>query len=48
MDRFRVESTAFKRIPWRTDILCVRDGINELQDIPELSISPFICLGRDT
>lgn len=39
-EQFRVESNAFKTIPWQTDILFTSQGLDQLNDIPELRVSP--------
>ena len=38
-DHFRVDSSAFKDIPWRTNILHVAGGLDELETIPILTVS---------
>jgi hypothetical protein len=37
-DHFRVESEAFKTIPWRTGVLFTPRGLDQLNDIPELCV----------
>lgn len=44
MDSFRSDSSAFKSNPWRTDILCISNGLSGLYTIPELSVSALISL----
>ena len=38
-EQFRIESISFKSLPWRTHVLCNWDGLGQLNDIPELSVS---------
>lgn len=42
MDNFRCNSTAFKSNAWRTDIVCVSNGLAELDGFPELDVSALI------
>ena len=37
--QFWVESHAFREIPWRTDVLYTLGGLDQLNNIPEISIS---------
>ena len=38
-DQFHVESKAFKTITWQTDVLSTSQGLDQLNDIPELRVS---------
>jgi hypothetical protein len=44
MDHFRYDSDAFKSLPWRTNILYTPLGVEKVEHIPALSVSPPICL----
>lgn len=36
---FRTTSVHFKALPWRTNVLCTPGGLDQLQVVPELSVS---------
>lgn len=42
MELFRTESSALKGIPWRTNVVCDAGGLQQLDDIEQLSVSPTV------